>query len=275
MEQPDTEFYSLSALELFPTYTRETYLAKFGIQAPPFDPSKLVKKWFDVPASTSGLTSYTVFQNGAFSTVNLDFATAAYVNLPGKYAYAKYTPTTVAKDSVGQPINPRALISESDVNTLVKELQEAYRSSYVISAKQQDDMGEVWGTETRRRYNINVGNYQTFDAAALLCEKYSSGVNAPGKWLVSGLSDPVWIPTIQDTGEKATVEIPVPVRTLLANEELLVSAVGTFQVHRTDMGTSSSSTSTVDYTEQLKSLESKLDQALNNIGKLMTRLGVS
>ena len=45
--QPDQISYGVDSLELFQTYTRETYRAAFGSEAPPWDPSRPPKAWFD------------------------------------------------------------------------------------------------------------------------------------------------------------------------------------------------------------------------------------
>jgi hypothetical protein len=45
--QPNQLYYGVSALALFQTFTRDTYLSAFGIQAPPYDPTRVIKTWFD------------------------------------------------------------------------------------------------------------------------------------------------------------------------------------------------------------------------------------
>lgn len=46
--------YGLANLYLFPVYqTREEYRQKTGMEAPPFDPTKPVKSWFDPTAASS------------------------------------------------------------------------------------------------------------------------------------------------------------------------------------------------------------------------------
>ena len=51
--QPDKEFYGLQELALFQSFTRDSYRAKFGVEAPVFDPAKSIKQWFDSAADTS------------------------------------------------------------------------------------------------------------------------------------------------------------------------------------------------------------------------------
>src|SRR5205085_6428857 len=51
--QPNLPYYGVAELALFKIYTRETYRAAFGIEAPSFDPSRVIKTWFDTTADTS------------------------------------------------------------------------------------------------------------------------------------------------------------------------------------------------------------------------------
>ena len=40
--QPNQLYYGVSALALFQTFTRETYLSALGIQAPAYDPTRVI-----------------------------------------------------------------------------------------------------------------------------------------------------------------------------------------------------------------------------------------
>jgi hypothetical protein len=44
-KRPAAEAYPLATLELTDHLTRESHLARFGEQAPPFDPAKTPKDW--------------------------------------------------------------------------------------------------------------------------------------------------------------------------------------------------------------------------------------
>ena len=62
--QPNKEVYGFAELALFQTYTRETYLASFGVQAPAWDPSRPSKFWFDSTADASAagnVVAYKIF----------------------------------------------------------------------------------------------------------------------------------------------------------------------------------------------------------------------
>ena len=42
--QPNTEFYSIQDLALFKAYSRESYRAAFGMEAPAYDPARAAKE---------------------------------------------------------------------------------------------------------------------------------------------------------------------------------------------------------------------------------------
>ena len=52
--QPDLKTYNFSALDLFVNFSRESYLKKFGQQAPPWKAGEPLKTWFDT-LGVSGL----------------------------------------------------------------------------------------------------------------------------------------------------------------------------------------------------------------------------
>ncbi len=45
--QPDAALYGTDVLELFTSYSRDSYFAAFQVEAPAFDPSKPTKTWLD------------------------------------------------------------------------------------------------------------------------------------------------------------------------------------------------------------------------------------
>nr|MDP9112733.1 hypothetical protein [Acidobacteriota bacterium] len=95
--QPDEASYSPAALALFQEYTRESYRAAFGVDAPAWDPARQFKTWFDSSVFTPqpNTIAYQIFgQNPAgawgFQTLTLLLADAAAVNLPGAITYPQY-----------------------------------------------------------------------------------------------------------------------------------------------------------------------------------------
>ena len=51
--QPNTEFYGLQDLALFKSYSRDSYRAAFGVEAPAYDLSRRPKSWFDSSVDVS------------------------------------------------------------------------------------------------------------------------------------------------------------------------------------------------------------------------------
>jgi hypothetical protein len=88
--QPDAASYALSELALFPEFTRASYRATFGIDAPPFNPARPVKTWFDSTADTSQYDNVAVYRvlgsdaagQPALRQLVIPAAEAAAVNLP-------------------------------------------------------------------------------------------------------------------------------------------------------------------------------------------------
>jgi hypothetical protein len=103
--QPDKEVYGFAELALFQTYTRETYLTAFGVQAPAWNPSRPSKFWFDSTASAAGnVAAYKIFAvdstgTWALQQLVLPAAEAAAVNLPGLMTYAPYVIAPTSRSS--------------------------------------------------------------------------------------------------------------------------------------------------------------------------------
>src|SRR5690349_20763739 len=60
--QPNLLAYGTSQLSLFESYTRESYLAAFGVQAPAWDPSRVRKAWFDSTVDASDPANVAVYK---------------------------------------------------------------------------------------------------------------------------------------------------------------------------------------------------------------------
>src|ERR1700680_1182149 len=120
--QPNLEVYGFQALALFESYTRDTYRTAFGLEAPPWDPSRLRKSWFDSTADTSSpsnLATYKIVamdQSGGWSIQQLTMPAqeAATVNLPGALSYPPYEVHPSTASRAGSIINPIYLSFESD-----------------------------------------------------------------------------------------------------------------------------------------------------------------
>lgn len=245
-EQPDLQTYGVSELALFPTYTRDTYLTKFGVQAPPFDSALAPKAWLDTTAlvgrTETDLVTYNVLVNNTFTTISIPASDAATVNLTGRYDYPAYSPASTVAVSNGTAVSPSTIIAESDVKTLVTELITAGYTNCTYA--QDETISTTWGTETRRRFIITVAEGVGCDAALLLADKYTAGVGAPGHWVMIAGSAPIWVVDAQDDGSTAGTATPVPVRLLLSNETLVIGWAGLASIVRTDLVTTTETTTT-------------------------------
>ena len=89
--QPDQLYYGISKLALFQTFTRDTYLSTFGIQAPPYDPTRVIKSWFDSTVDTSNPSNVALYNvvaqdhngNWGLQQLVMPAQEAATVNLTG------------------------------------------------------------------------------------------------------------------------------------------------------------------------------------------------
>ena len=84
--QPDAESYPVSALALFKSFSRDSYRAAFGLDAPAFDPSRPAKTWFDSTADVSRGSNVAVYRvagpDGSIAQLVIPAGEAAAVNLP-------------------------------------------------------------------------------------------------------------------------------------------------------------------------------------------------
>src|SRR5215471_15393890 len=88
--EPNQLAYGISQLALFTSYTRASYLAAFGVQAPAWDPSRVRKTWFDSTVDTSDPSNVAVYKiiapdqtgNWGIRQMVIPATEAASVNLP-------------------------------------------------------------------------------------------------------------------------------------------------------------------------------------------------
>jgi hypothetical protein len=244
-QQPAQPFYAISVLALFHTYTRETYLAAFGVQAPDFDPQRRVKSWFDssVDPSLTPSATYTAFDqhSGNMTLITLPSAEAASVNLPGHRTYDAYLPPASTTRQV--LTNGGSLELPVDDLCTPEEAQMIAADFGISFAAMREDHGDPLSgsivydpKDPRRVYRVDYKGLSNLIAAVFVREKYAAGVGSPGHWDFSG-EEPRWIATKQATDQAAGDPIPVPCRPLLGNEKLEQSTLpGAYQIRRTDMG---------------------------------------
>jgi len=237
--QPSSLAYGISQLALFNTYTRDSYLAAFGVQAPAWDPSRVRKTWFDSTVDISDPSNVAVYKiiapdangNWAERQMVIPASEAATVNLPGAVTYPPYTVAPTQTTSGGSAVNPNYLSLESDAQALMSALggtgllQETGNAVFPIVYP---------ASEPRRIWDFSV-NGILVNAGALLLAQNANGVGAPGHWDLSH-GEPVWVPDPAPPSGLNDTRPPrdVPVRDLLPNEKLEPGLMGV-SVVRTDL----------------------------------------
>lgn len=253
---PDRDVYSPVELELFPRLTRADYKARFGVQAPPFDMSRPVQRFFDTTADP--LKPYTFLtldkKQLRLASVTIPTAQALSPNLPGLYEYAKWAPepSRVQIRVVGTgEILPHGsadnlLATREQVEAMRKEVglcfmglltggvtsEEATLNSSYQYVYPIDEPRRIW----RLLVPLAHGATQPFNVGLLLQERYRLGVGAPGAWKLiedSGGYSLVWDSAIGPTPDWNDLpETPIPMRTLWADEELFYQFGGNVGVRK-------------------------------------------
>lgn len=237
--QPDTLAYGIQQLGLFVSYTRDSYLAAFGVQAPAWDPTRLTKTWFDTTVDTSSPTNVAVYKivaqdssgNWGLQQMVMPASEAATVNLTGSVTYPPYVIAPTDATSTGTGINPLYLSLEADAQALMTELggsgllDEGARPLYPI----------VYPPDEPRRVWDFLVNGNLVNAGALIASMNANGIGYPGQWETQN-GGPVWVPDPPaPTGANdMRPPRPMPVRNLLSNEELQAGLMGV-SVVRTDL----------------------------------------
>lgn len=230
---------ALSARYQFPQYTRASFQAAAGIQAPPWNPAYPIKDWFD-PAAIAGVDSvYQVWNASvtapALITLTIPGAEAMTVNLPGTPTFAPYvvapTPATKQVHFAGLAFAPVAV----DPGTL-SALADANRLAAIAGAAVVDPTAApnqflifTWNGEVRRPY-VLMPPGSTGDPTAggqnvgqLLAAVNAAGVASPGHWDAAQLALHIlaWVPETAPSGLDVTARVPEPM--LLQAGETLAS----------------------------------------------------
>lgn len=236
--QPDLECYGIQELGLFVTYTRDSYLAAFAVQAPAWDPARVTKTWFDTTVDTSNpanLSTYDIIavnSSGVWTLTPLTMpaSEAAAVNLTGSVTYPAYVIAPSDATSGGAVINAENLSMQSDAQALMTTLggnnltEETGNPAFPI----------VYPADEPRRLWDFLVNGVLCNAGLLLAQMNANGIGAPGSWQITA-AGPVWTAAPAPTGLTDTRPArPMPVRNLLANEQLQAGLMGV-SVIRTDL----------------------------------------
>jgi len=252
--QPDLDIYSPVTLALFQEYTRESYRFAFGVDAPPWDPTRLYKAWFDSSGFDSSVfdavgsgVHYQVFGQDAtgawgFQNLTLAPADAAAVNLPGAITYPQYVVqgTDATRGASGMSANYLSL--ESDANALLP----TFGGSSLVDQGITPVFPVVYpADEPRRMWAIVMPNGNQLNVGLLLLERNAGGIGSPGHWDTSADSLPSGYPAwsadpAAPTGLSDTrPHCAMPVRSLLPNERVGMQTIGILAapvIMRTDLG---------------------------------------
>jgi hypothetical protein len=247
--QPNQPQYPISTLDLFPVYaTRAAYQQATAQQAPPFDATQPLKGWAD-PAPTG--QPYLVFDSTAVATgyisqITLTPPQAAQLNLSGVYNYPAYVSAPTDAQEVGPygpigTVSPNQVCLQADAQTIANEIAPLYPGQTLSVVQENSGVYHyVYGLDPRRQWYIQIGNTAIL-AQALIETQNLSGVGAPGNWvLTSGALNWVYDAPVTAAPPNA-VTVPVPIRPLLPNEEIvnlpgsLFTPTGTWVVERTDL----------------------------------------
>lgn len=288
--QPNQLTYSLQALELFERFTRESFLAKFGEQAPSYDPIRRIKTWFDSSPAAGG--PYQVaFTNDQHITdvrrLTMDVNEAGSVNLPGSVDYPVWNPAPV-RGYWNEPTFPQdrhaidrfQVCTVQEAQALVKEIGNmenaagrlgAPGSSQVVNAREDDTFAYFYDPdETRRAFVLTMPGGAKMYCGQLLKWKYSFGVGAPGVWTDPTGHQPVWVHQLAPQGlPDIRPWREVPIRALKANERITDGPFGP-SVVRTDLMPANAGSGGLT-AEQAKSL-SNIDEQVTKLGRQMDQL---
>lgn len=216
----------------FPIYTRASYLALFGMPAPPCDPTRRGKAWIGNGTFwfLESVTTPIVFKQETIPPSD------DLPNLEGVGPYPAYVvaPTSAFSDIKGgnpeiQPENPLFLSLQQDAQALMEELGGSSLIDQGITPPQNvtypaNEQRRKWVFTDKQGVPVNVGT--------LLFARNMNGVGSPGHWDQSG-AVPVWV------ADNPTAQMPAlgaPCRALAANESLQPTGIFGFATLIVDDG---------------------------------------
>jgi hypothetical protein len=263
--QPNQAVFSTDLLQTFQGYTRASYLAAFGVQAPSFDAARPAQYWFDSTAASLAANqamSYLQVQltpsaDGSIAPaqvvpLSIPAEQAGAPNIPGVVTYPPYVVAQTTAASGGSLVNPSVLSNFSDALVMAAAL--GLPASAVIAGP-----ALTWNSETRGDWMIVLpGNPNPYYVGTLLLDQYAEGIGSPGAWSIRNLGTPnaqaVWTPVPAGADGITTgvpnETIPVPIRALLSNEKFVPAGIGGVMVARTDLASPSVLGTAVGFSQQ-------------------------
>jgi len=277
--QPNQPQYPISTLDLFPVYaTRAAYQQATAQQAPPFDATQPLKGWAD-PAPTG--QPYLVFDSTAAATgyviqMTLTPAQATQLNLAGAYNYPAYVSPPTDAQEVGPygpigAVSPDQVCLQADAQTVANEIAPLYPGQTLAVVQENSGIFHyVYGLDPRRQWYIQIGNSAIL-AQGLIESQNGYGVGAPGNWALTsaGLN---WVYDVPVTAAPANaITVPVPIRPLLPNEEIvnlpgsLFTPTGTWVVERTDLSQPAQPETDAQQFADVKAMLTAIQATLNGL----------
>jgi hypothetical protein len=239
LPQPDLPYYGTEALLLFRSFTRDAYQTAFGVSAPPYDPSRVIKTWFDSTADISNSNNVAVYKTlvqvspgvWGLQQMVIPALEAASVNLSGAITYPLYVPAPTQATRGGSGINAMYLSLLTEAQSLMADIG----GTSIVDEGSTPVFPVVYPPgEPRRTWDI-VFKGVALNVGLLLAAKYAQGFGAPGHWDTSG-PEAVWTPDppaatgLDDTRPPR----PAPMRDLLPNEIFKTGLMGV-GITRTDL----------------------------------------
>lgn len=219
--QPNTPYYTGSALNILPEYTRISYRAAQGIDAPAGDITKRPKFWADSTVGSAALINVTypyfdtITSPPSVKQMTMSQFEASQFNIPGLPSFPQYVVTETSATSLGAPLNKNSLST----------LQQAQQLALSWGLDPTHAVAENLGTyswpdnESRRVYEIMYNGTQ-YNVGGLLLNMNNFGVGAPGMWVLGAAGGPQWILSPPPNQNFTALAWPDPIRGLLANEGL-------------------------------------------------------
>jgi hypothetical protein len=237
--QPNQAYYGVEALSLFNTFTRNSYQTAFGAGAPPYDPSRLIKNWFDSTADLSHPSNVSVYKtlgqdasgNWGLQQMVMPASEAASVNLPGAITYPPYVVASTPATRGGSGINASYLSLLTDAQTLMATMG----GSNISDEGASPVFPVIYPANEPRRVWDFIFKNAPLNVGLLLANQNAKGIGAPGHWDTSG-SDAVWVPDAPAPTGLDDTRTPraMPMRDLLPNEMFKAGLMGV-GIARTDL----------------------------------------
>lgn len=228
----DQQAYGLGNLKMVQGFTRASYEAAFGVQAPNFNPALSPKPWFDSSAVAGTPSVYQTValdksDKPAYVSFTLPGEQAASVNLAGNRHYDKYVPAPTGTTQFGFtgaqiPVDPANLVTPTQAASIASVLggtvQEFESARAPLSYPPNED---------RRWFLIDFGNNVLLQAGYLVAQMYGNGVGAPGHW-VNTPGDPHWVSDFVPPAPVNNLlpEVSYPMRQLNADEHFIQTGLG-------------------------------------------------